>query len=148
MRRVVDISQGGACIERLHEDVDSTGVGSIVELTWSSGDHPSLALVRWTKQIKTGETRLGLMFLRHAFKRLHGYAKTGGSDDMGVIRKWPLLIIPGNQQLFAYFPEATIFPDMLFIISGREEDIHFKVLEVDERGPNFCRCRIVRAHAK
>ncbi|ATX79506.1 hypothetical protein Ga0123461_1087 [Mariprofundus aestuarium] len=145
---VVNISQNGACIERLDGDDHATCTGSMIGLDWVPAlDRPRLGFVRWMKRQRGGDIRLGIHFFQQPVKLLRASIDIG-SKEMSTKRLWPLLILPGTGILTAYFPETHIHCNMIFIIRSGDEDIHFKVMEVDEVGPNYSKCKIVRARVK
>ena len=145
---VVNISENGACVERLHGDSDATCTGSLVGLAWTPAlDRPRLGFIRWMKQHRGGEIRLGIHFFRQPVKLVQAYVEVG-SKEASTKRLWPLLIIPGTDVLTAYFPEARIHRNMVFVIRSGDEDLHFKVIEIEETGPNYSKCKIVRARTK
>lgn len=143
---VIDISKGGACLERISFDPPEHGVGAIVGINWlPHKNEPMLAFVRWFKEPKPGEQRIGLQFIREKYRLMKGAIIGGAEDDSIKGRAWPLLIKPGRKELTIIFPDAHIMRGMAFIISDENKSAHFKVQSVVETGPNYTIAKAVHA---
>jgi len=143
---VIDISKGGACLERVTFDPLENGVGAIVGVNWiPHKNEPMLAFISWFKEPKPGEQRIGLQFIREKY-RLMKAAVMGGAEDESIQgRAWPILVKPGKKELTIIFPDAHIMRRMAFIISDESKSAHFKVQKVVETGPNYAIVKAVRA---
>lgn len=144
--RLIDSEDAGICVERLHGDVKlSDAVGCIVGINWfpDSGE-AKLGFVRWMKQSRNAEQRLGIELFRQPVKVVQANIESG-SKAMNAKRSWPLLILPANGSLTAWFPENRVYRNMVFIIRNGDKNIHFKIKKIIESGPNYCKCTVVRA---
>jgi hypothetical protein len=143
---VIDISKGGACLERVSFEPLENGVGAIVGINWlPHKNEPMLAFIRWFKEPKPGEQRIGLHFIREKYRLMKGAMMGGAEDDSIKGRAWPLLVKPGRHDLTVIFPDAHIMRKMAFIISDESKSAHFKVQSVVETGPNYAIVKAVRA---
>jgi len=144
--RLIDSGTSGICVERLHADeVLSDAVGSLVGIHWfPESDQPTLGFVRWMKQHRSGEQRLGIQLFREPVKVIQAGIESG-SKAMNAKRSWPLLIKADQGALTAWFPENRVYLHMVFSIRHGDDNIHFKISEIIETGPNYCQCTIVRA---
>ncbi|MDX8402729.1 MAG: PilZ domain-containing protein, partial [Mariprofundaceae bacterium] len=143
---VVNISEHGAGLERVCHDPMGFEVGSLIGLSWIPHQgEPMLGVVRWIKEPKPGEQRIGLKFLRARFKLFKAALLGGGRDELTEHRSWPVLIGAGKGAHPAIFPDPRIYRNMVFVISHEGARLHFKVRRVRTRGPNYSICEIVRA---
>ncbi len=142
---VVNLSNHGVGLERVHFEGFPTGVGTLVGLSWIPHEgEPMLGFIRWIKEPKPGEQRMGIEFIRERYKLVKG-ALIGGGDDLTAHRSWPILIKPGKKHHLALFPDPRIFRNMAFVVSHEGKSAHFKVQRVIRSGPNYSLCEIVRA---
>ncbi|NWF35692.1 hypothetical protein [Mariprofundus sp. KV] len=143
---LIDSTDVGICVERLNGDEQrSDAVGSMVGISWfPDSGQPKLGFVRWMKQSRSGEQRLGIELYRQPVKMVQASIESG-SNAMNAKRSWPLLILPAKGSLTAWFPENRVYRNMVFVIRNGDESIHFKIKEIVESGPNYCRCTVVRA---
>jgi len=100
--------------------------------------------VRWIKEPKVGEQRLGIQFFHQSFKLYKGVLM-GTKDDDNLMRSWPVLIKPGKQSHTAAFPDSKIYKNMAFMLMNEGKGAHFKVIEILKKGPNYSFCKIVPA---
>jgi len=143
---VTDISKGGACLERISFDPLEGGVGTIVGVNWvPHKNEPMLAFIRWFKEPKPGEQRVGLQFIRAKYRLMKGAMIGGAEDDSIQGRAWPILVKPGKKDLTIIFPDARIMQRMAFIIADDSKSAHFKVQSVIETGPNYTIVKAVHA---
>ncbi|NWF39716.1 hypothetical protein F3F96_11270 [Mariprofundus sp. NF] len=144
--RLIDSETSGICVERLNSDEKLTDVvGSLVGISWfPDSDQPKIGFVRWIKLSRSGEQRLGIELFRIPVKVVQASIESG-SEAMNAKRSWPLLIAPDQGSLTAWFPENRVYRNMVFAIRNGDENIHFKIREIMESGPNYCKCTIVRA---
>lgn len=141
--RVINRSDHGCSIEQLQTDNREIHVGSMIGIIHADSAI-KLGFIRWMKQSKSGETQLGICYFSQPYKLVHANIESG-SKAMNEKRSWPLLVSPGKGALTAYFPENRIYQNMVFIINSGENRLYFKVREISETGPNYCKCFIVRA---
>ena len=142
-----DISKGGIGLERMQGKPLTNTVGSLVGLKWLGNDGmPTLGFVRWFKEPKAGEQRLGIEFLRGQFQ-VAQCTILGGSSDLSHVRTWPLLVRPGKGSVTAIFPFPNTVKGMTFSLSFNHIDRHFKVAKILNAGPNTTICSIVQAES-
>lgn len=142
---VVNVSENGACLERMSFEAPDFGVGALVGLNWlPHSDEPMLGFVRWFKQPKPGEQRMGVEFLREEARLLKG-AVVGAGHEHQDRRSWPILVRRGTAPLAALIPDTNISRDLSFLLTDAGKSVYCKVKDVLEAGPNFCRCLIDRA---
>jgi len=141
---VVDISQHGVGLERVSEEGFELGVGAMVGLSWiPHKNEPMLGTVRWIKETKSGEHRMGIKFLQQKLKLYKGTMLGHATDeDINQSRSWPVLIKPGTPHHTAVFPECKVFKNMAFMLSHEGKGAHFKVVKVMKTGPNFSFCKV------
>ena len=147
---VVDISRGGACLERVSFKPLENSVGSIVGTNWiPHKNEPMLAFIRWFKEPKPGEQRIGLQFIREKYRLMKGVmvgAQMDQSEDDSITgRAWPILVKPRKKELTIIFPNPHIMRGMAFVISDESRNAHFKVRTVIETGPNYAIVKAVHA---
>ena len=100
-----------------------------------------LGTVRWIREPKSGEQRMGIKFFHQDFKLYKG-VMLGGNPDEGLSRNWPVLIKPGQPHHTAVFPDPKIYKNMTFMLSHDNKGAHFKVAKVMKGGPNYTFCKI------
>jgi len=143
---VFNISKGGTCLERISFDPLESGVGTIVGINWiPHKNEPMLAFVRWFKEPKPGEQRIGLQFIRTKYRLMKAAMIGGAEDDSIQGRAWPILVNPGKKDLTVIFPDPHIMRKMAFIIADESKSAHFKVQSMVETGPNYTIVKAVRA---
>lgn len=143
----VDISKGGVGIERVDGKPLANTVGSLVGMKWMGVEGmPTMGFVRWFKEPKAGEQRLGIEFLKGRFE-LARCTVLGGSSDLSSKRTWPLLILPGASAITAIFPFPKTSVGMTFSLSYNNREKHFKVIKIFNSGPNATICSIVPAQS-
>jgi len=140
---VANISETGAGLERVCHDSDfKLGVGAMVGLSWiPHKGEPMLGTVRWIREPKSGEQRMGIQFFNQKFKLYKGVV-LGSKDDEHLSRSWPVLIKPGKPHHTAVFPDPKIYKNMAFMLMHEGKGAHFKVLSVLKKGPNYSFCKI------
>ncbi len=143
---VVNISEHGAGLERVSDAPLGFEVGSLIGISWIPHQgEPMLGVVRWIKEPKPGEQRMGVKFLRGRMK-LFKAGLVGGGDELTEKRTWPVLVSPGSKGVhLAVFPDARIFNKMAFVLLHDGERLHYKVRRVRKQGPNYSICEIVPA---
>ncbi len=143
---VVNISEQGAGLERVCDAPLAFEVGSLIGISWIPHQgEPMLGVVRWIKEPKPGEQRMGVKFLRGRMK-LFKAGFIGGGDELTERRTWPVLVGAGNKGThLAVFPDARIVNRMAFVILHDGERLHYKVRRVRRKGPNYTICEIARA---
>ncbi|MDX8408188.1 MAG: hypothetical protein R8L58_07375, partial [Mariprofundaceae bacterium] len=141
---VVDVSNTGAGLERISYESLDLGVGSMIGLSWiPHHGEPMLGFIRWIKEPKPGEQRMGIKFFNKKFKLVKG-GMIGGGDELTEKRSWPILIKPGSKGNLAIFPDARIFRNMTFAIAHEGQNVHLKVKEVIKTGTNYTICNVVK----
>jgi len=144
---IIDMSDDGIGIERLAEYIPKSAVGSLVGLSWiPHNGEPLLGIVRWLKEPKPGEQRMGIKFFQHEFKNYKGTIVGGGTEEMSNKRSWPVLVKAGKKFHTALFPDCRVFRNMVFLLTQDGKGAHFKVIKVTKGGPNYCMCDIVPAN--
>ncbi|MDQ6969470.1 MAG: hypothetical protein Q9M16_03050 [Mariprofundus sp.] len=142
-------------------------LGKMVGLHWSfaatddSNTPPSaqqsetiparLGFIRWVKEHKSGEQRIGIAFFqpRPAQQQAFILAKAivlGGNQGLQQKRTWPILIKPQKTSHIAIFPDRNIYKNMSFMVL--QDDHHhqpFKVRQIMIAGANYTRCEIIPA---
>ncbi|MDX8411515.1 MAG: hypothetical protein R8K46_06585 [Mariprofundaceae bacterium] len=146
---LVDISDSGVQLERVSFQMPTMEiVDRIIGLYWMPMmDAKRLGYVRWVKEIKPGEHRMGVEFFRphvHLGKgALLGYA------DPREARHWPLLLERRKDGLNIWFPDLRIMKGSTFSLTLKDGDpIHLKVSEVLHTGANYIQCLAVHAESK
>jgi len=140
---LLNISKHGCALERLSDHMHEAAVGSLIGLNWMPHNkEPMLGFIRWMKEIKPGEQRMGVEFFSESFKLYKGAILGGGSADTSTARSWPVLVKAGKPYHTALFPDCRIFHDMTFLLTQDGKGAHFKVVEVEQGGTNYCICSI------
>jgi len=143
---VVNISEQGVGLERISEHGFEHGVGAMVGLSWiPHKGEPMLGTIRWIRETKSGEHRMGIKFLQQKLKLYKGVMLGHGDEDINQSRTWPVLIKAGKPHHTAVFPDCKVFKNMTFVLSHDGKGAHFKVLKVMKAGPNFSFCKIAPA---
>ena len=145
---VANISTHGVGLERPEGRTLPLGVGSIIGLNWiPHRNEPMLGFIRWIKEPKPGEQRLGIEFFGREFRLFKGNMLGGGPEDEEMIenRSWPVLVKPGKKFHTVYFPDNKIFRTMTFALNQEGKSSYFKVIEVVKTGPNYSLCKVVPA---
>ncbi|MBN4076986.1 hypothetical protein JYT48_01795 [Mariprofundus ferrooxydans] len=175
---IVDINAHGACLERLHikpqnserHDELANYLGEMIGLNWHFGEPgeqhmaklfpaikpPALAFIRWVKEHKAGEQRIGISFFhQHALEnhpdqatRAFQMAKAvilGGSNDLQEKRTWPIMIQPNSTSYFAIFPDSKIYKNMSFSLVQDQHSQYYTVQSIIVTGANYTRCDIIPA---
>jgi len=141
---VANISKQGVGLERLSHTKDfGIGVGSIVGMSWMPHQNePMLGTIRWIREPKPGEQRMGIKFFHQDFKLYKGVLMGGGNDDSQLSRSWPVLVKPGEPHHTAVFPDSKIYKNMGFMLTHDGKGAHFKVLQIMKTGPNYTFCKV------
>jgi len=140
---VANVSPEGVGLERVSNEPLVLGVGALIGLNWiPRKGEPMLGTIRWIKEPKSGEHRMGIKFLRQRLKLYKGSLVGHSSDDITLSRSWPVLIKPGTPHHTAIFPTQKVYKNMSFILSDEGKGAHFKVIKVMKTGPNFSFCKI------
>ncbi len=141
---VTNISRHGVGLERISHIKDfEIGVGSIVGLSWMPHrNEPMLGTVRWIREPKPGEQRMGIKFFHQNFKLYKGVLMGSHSDDGQLSRSWPVLIKPGEASHTAVFPDNKIHRNMTFMLTHDGKGAHFKVIRIMKTGPNYTFCKV------
>jgi len=143
---ITNLSGTGAGMERMSDSPLKLGVGAMVGLSWIPHQgEPMLGYIRWIKEPKPGEQRVGIEFLGEQFKLVKGGLLGGGGDELTEKRAWPILIKVGEKKNIAIFPDARIFRNMAFAISYKGQNVHLKTDTVVKSGPNFTICHVIKA---
>ncbi|MDX8396357.1 MAG: hypothetical protein R8K22_08095 [Mariprofundaceae bacterium] len=141
---VTDVSQQGVGLERLIHSKCRFGVGAIIGLNWiPHKGEDMMGTVRWIKEPKPGEQKIGVEFFKYDYKLYKGAVLGGDSGDMSKGRSWPVLIKPGKPTHTAVFPDSRILKGLAFLLSKDSKSAHFKVQEVIERGRNYTICKVL-----
>jgi len=134
---LVNLSQKGVSVELLSTDIPAFQIGHLVSLTWvgKKSYGPNIGHIRWIREIKHGEWRLGIEFFELACEARRG-AILGRSDKVNS-RSWHLLVEQNNPNKI-WFPEAIINEGMRFVqyIDGKG-GIHCHVTQVLETYGNY-----------
>jgi hypothetical protein len=145
---VTNISAKGVGLERGNGKPLELGVDALVGLDWAPyHGEPMLGFIRWIKESKPGEQRMGIAFFGQDYKLFRGSLLGGRTEDAerSEHRSWPVLLKPGKRFHTAIFPENKIFRSMAFMLSQKAKTGYFKVAEVTKTGPNYCICKVVPA---
>ena len=140
---VANISDQGTGLERLGDERDfKLGVGTIVGMSWiPHRNEPMLGTVRWIREPKSGEQRMGIKFFHQDFKLYKG-VMMGTREEDGLSRQWPVLVKPGQPHHTAVFPDPKIYKNMTFMLTHDGKGAHFKVIKVMKSGPNYSFCKV------
>jgi len=142
---ITNLSNQGVGLERVEGEPLPMGVGSMVGISWiPHRGEPMLGFVRWIKQPKSGEQRMGIEFFSETYRLVRG-ALVGGSEEGTRMRSWPLLIKPGKEFHFVLFPDPKVYRNMAFVISADGKSAHLKVKEIIHSGQNYSLCKVIRA---
>lgn len=142
---IINLSKTGVGLERVDGEPLAMGVGAMVGLSWiPHHGEPMLGFVRWIRQPKTGEQRMGIEFFHGNYKLVKG-ALVGGGEEGNKMRSWPLLIKPGKEHHFVLFPDPKVYKNMAFIVSADGKTAHLKVREIINAGQNYSLCKVSRA---
>ncbi|RME85430.1 MAG: hypothetical protein D6771_03240, partial [Zetaproteobacteria bacterium] len=97
---VRDLSASGAGLERLWNKPLPGEVGSLVALSWIPHEgEPTLGYVRWAKEIKPGEWRLGVEFETRAWRLLR--AMPAYLHEEAEARRFPILLRKEQDGVYA-----------------------------------------------
>ncbi|MCF7821902.1 MAG: hypothetical protein K9M17_05630 [Mariprofundaceae bacterium] len=144
-----NISRQGVGLEKIGEEKFHLSVGAMIGLNWiPHNNQPMLGTIRWIKEPKQGELKMGIKFLQQELKLYKGTLLGRKSDDdINQSRSWPVLIKPGNPYHTAIFPDSKVHKNMTFMLSDEGKGAYFKVAKVMKTGPNFSFCKIAAAEA-
>ncbi len=143
----VDISKGGVGLERVSFEPFKHEVGSLVALSWIPHEgEPTLGIVRWFKEPKHGEQRLGVEFLHEKFKMYKAFPLY--AEQEGAQRSWPVLLRRCKDGLHAILPEPNIPIGFVFAVSEDGKKAFLKVHEIVQHAPNFSRVKVVGAKVR
>ncbi len=142
---VLNLSNSGAGLERLSYASIDLSVGSMIGLSWiPHHGEPMLGFIRWIKEPKPGEQRMGIEFFNEKFRLFKGGMLGGGGSELTEKRSWPVLLRPEKHNNIAIFPDARIFKSMTFAIAHEGQSLHLKVDKIIRSGPNYTMCRVVK----
>lgn len=142
---VVDMSNTGAGLERMSYEPIELSVGAMIGLSWiPHHGEPMLGFIRWIKEPKPGEQRMGIEFFNEKFRLVKGGLIGSGGDELTEKRAWPILLRPTKKGTIAIFPDARIFKNMAFAIAHEGERLHLKVGRIIQSGVNFTICQVVK----
>jgi len=142
---IVNLSKHGVGLERVEGEKLEMGVGAMVGISWiPHRGEPMLGFIRWIRQPKSGEQKMGIEFFHGNYKLVKG-ALIGGGDEGSKMRSWPLLIKPGKEHHFVLFPDPKVYKNMAFMISAESKTAHLKVREIIHSGQNYTLCKVSRA---
>jgi len=164
--QIIDISQHGTCIERLHARDFTDHVGKIIGLSFTGIDleeqdnslppllkklghaHFKLGFVRWAREIKPGEHRLGIEFLQGRMQTLEAMM-LNGHEDTELNHSWPVIITAaGKNSYSALFPNSRTYRNMTFSITKETRRAHYIIKQVLIKGENYSLCEISPAKDK
>jgi hypothetical protein len=141
---VISVSENGINMERMSSTPLPHYIGSLVGLKWDPNTkQPALGFVCRFKEVKPGEQRIDIQFLRDKCQ-LTKAAIYSGSGELSAKRSWPILIKPGTDSFTAIFPDPQISRKMVFSIFRDGKSAYFKVKKVISSGPNSSVCQMVR----
>ncbi len=163
---LIDISQHGVCLERIHAGSLSVLPGYLIGLNWLFGEDmlttrfapwkehfnsdspepPALGFIRWVKVLKAGEQRIGIDFFSPGFKLAKAIIH-GGSQSMDAKRSWPVLIKAGKSSHSIIFPETKVYKHMTFMLEQGNQHAYFKITAITDAGQNYSQCNMIRAKA-
>ena len=143
---VINSNRKGACIERLSSNSLEGYVGCLIGLHWlPESELPRLAFIRWAKEVKSGEQRLGIEFLQGRLQLVKGMILAGG-ENMDLNRSWPVLITAAGKGFYtALFPDNRIYRNMTFALMKDNKRAHYRISRIVKKGPNYSLCDCVRA---
>jgi hypothetical protein len=135
---ITDISKTGVGLERTSSRKMENIIGAMVALRWPQHKgEPKLGFIRWFKEPKVGEQRLGIEFLRGNYRPLK--ASLIGSD-IGIMQDVPSWYVVAEQaadSLRVFSPEKDIFAGMVLNLSDSDQEHLYKVTHVIQTGPNY-----------
>jgi len=141
---VHNLSNSGAGLERLSYSSLDLGVGAMIGLSWiPHHGEPMLGFIRWIKEPKPGEQRMGIQFFSEKFQLVKA-GVMGGGDELTEKRTWPVLIKPTPKANIAIFPDARIYKNMTFAVGYEGKTIHMKVEKIVQSGNNFTICHVLK----
>jgi hypothetical protein len=137
---VINISRQGMAIERLGASLPKMGVNALVGLHWQPHrGEPFFAFIRWMRYPKEGEQQLGLQFYLRDFVPVNATMLSIGDTDEH--RKWPLLAtFEADGEHVIVFPDPAVFKGMVFSVEDGRHGGYYKVVQVQETGPNYAIC--------
>jgi hypothetical protein len=145
---VANVSLSGVGLERPNGKPLPLGVNSIIGMNWlPHRNEPMLGFIRWIKEPKPGEQRMGIEFFGSDFRLFKGTMLGANTEDkeMTESRSWPVLVKPGKKFHTVFFPDNKIFRTMTFMLAQEGKSSYFKVIEVVKTGPNYSLCKVVPA---
>jgi len=142
---VISVSENGIDMERMSSTPLPHYIGSLVGLRWDPNKkQPPLGFVRRFKEVKPGEQRIDIQFLKDKCQLTKATIYSGGGES-GAKRSWPVLIKPGTDSFTTIFPDPQINRKMVFSIFRDGKSAYFKVEKIISSGPNVSICQMVRA---
>ncbi len=137
---VVNISEGGAALQRLGQSWGDIRCGALIGIRWVGQRIGSpLAIVRWFRESKPGEQSLGIEFVRGALRPTRGMLV--GDQSVPMSRRCSLLFEETNPKL-VWFPFGDMQPGASLIYLFEGEGIRCHVARVKARGPNYSLCEL------
>ena len=141
---LVNISKQGMMLERLMTEGVSFQVGHLISLTWvgKKSYGANIAHVRWIREIKHGEFRVGLEFFDLDCAVIRG-AVIGRVDRINA-RSWHLLVESSDENRI-WFPETEVNEGMQFTqyLEGKG-GIRSHIVKVLEKHGNYSLCQVQR----
>jgi|GEM_PF-1498188 len=142
---VTNISQTGVGIERVGDYALPFEVGSLVGLVWlPNSNEPMLGFVRWIKEMKPGEHRVGIEFFTEHYHLIKGSLPHAPNEDLGDRRAWSLLLKQGTVEHTVIFPDAEVEQGMAFDLYQGGRSARFQIAAIIEKGPNYTITRAVK----
>ncbi|MFQ5355881.1 MAG: hypothetical protein ACE5DY_05245 [Mariprofundaceae bacterium] len=135
---VTDISKTGVGLERTSSHKLSDRVGSMVGLKWPKHKgEPELGFIRWFREPKTGEQRLGIEFLQGKQRLMKASLAGGTMEPMYDLAPWHVIAEQAIHSLRVLSPEKDIFEGTVLNISNADQENQYKVSHIIQTGPNY-----------
>ncbi|MFQ5345715.1 MAG: hypothetical protein ACE5DZ_07125 [Mariprofundus sp.] len=164
MWNVIDLSQDGICLERIHARSMAELPDSLVGLNWfhcenkpefkfiawkdgmdqEQPEPPGLGFIRWARENRGGAQRVGIEFLDAGYK-LARAALARGQREVDERPVLPVLVKPGHSLHTMIFPGTKVYKDMTFAVLHGNQQAYFKIREITHAGQNYALCAVVHA---
>jgi len=136
---IADISKSGAGLMRHYSSRTEIEIGAMAGLHWPlHKGEPELGFIRWFREPKPGEQRLGIEFLRGHFRSINAsVAGAGAIVSLKMIPPWPVIAERRLDSLRVFSPEKNIFAGSILNFSNTDHPGPYKVNHIIRTGPNY-----------
>jgi len=136
---IADISKTGLGLTRhssSHVDIE---VGAMTGLKWPHHKgEPELGFIRWFREPRPDEQRLGIEFLQGAFHSIKASLTGAGSIvSLKMIPPWPVIAERRLDSLRVFSPEKNISTGKILNFSDTDHPGPYKVRHIIRTGPNY-----------